>query len=69
MYALHIYKITEAATNLEVSDAGVAEKKAVAWEPPRWRQQLSNIERMRLTANAPVDSMGASSCQNCSASI
>lgn len=32
------------------------------WEPPYWRQHLDNIRQMRLSKDAPVDSMGALAC-------
>ncbi|XP_046556598.1 endonuclease III-like protein 1 [Haliotis rubra] len=32
--------------------------KREKWEPPKWRNQLSNIYQMRSKRNAPVDTMG-----------
>ncbi|THD20970.1 Endonuclease III [Fasciola hepatica] len=36
----------------------VPDSVAKHWEPPNWREQLTNIVRMREIRNAPVDTMG-----------
>ena len=34
--------------------------EAARWEPPRWREQLQNVRKMRATRDAPVDTVGCS---------
>lgn len=34
--------------------------EAACWEPPRWREQLQNVRTMRVTRDAPVDTVGCS---------
>ena len=36
----------------------VKKAKITKWQPPSWRQQLTNIQAMRVVRDAPVDVMG-----------
>lgn len=51
------YPVAETQTTTDIESI-VPESFAKQWNPPKWREQLANIIRMRKARDAPVDIMG-----------